>query len=331
MKILIAKISLIFLFLFITQASHAACTATNATLSFSSIGQGNSTGDVLGTASTTVNFTCTDKGATSPAGVYNNWSFQTLGAGASSAVGSFDKVFATNVPGVGITFRETSTNKPINSTDSFCWAAPRVGDPCYQLPECPMPGTCVLTIQGQLIRTGSVTPGPLSGTVMNLSFYAFGATNGTNVGTITIGGTVTSGTCSMRDMSVNLGNASSSTFRSIGDKSRTISNSDTVVNLTCSSSTSSVTLAFSSATAADSSSGVIRSSASSTSSGIGIILMRQDGTSPLRFDRQFPVDLVGTSVGKTGSFPFTAAMTKLSDPVVPGIVNGAVVVTMSVN
>ncbi|MFJ9452432.1 MULTISPECIES: fimbrial protein [unclassified Herbaspirillum] len=137
-------------------------------------------------------------------------------------------------------------------------------------------------------------------------------------------------TCILRNVPVNLGSAKASIFRSIGAKGPVVSDFFTSVDITCPSTTSTAKLTFSSTTAVAASPGVLRASGGSTVQGIGIILMRDDGVSPIRFGQQFPVDLAAVGSNKVGNFPFSAAMIKISDPVVPGALSGTVVVTLSV-
>jgi len=142
------------------------------------------------------------------------------------------------------------------------------------------------------------------------------------------GGGVT--TCIMRNVFVDLSSVKAGSFRSIGAKGPVVSDFFTSVDVTCPSSARTAKLSFSSTTAVAASPGILRASGGSTVQGIGIILMRDDGVSPIRFGQQFSVDLAAVGSNKVGSFPFSAAMIKISDPVVPGTLSGAVVVTLSV-
>jgi hypothetical protein len=214
MKILIRALFLLVL-CSLPYVSYANCTGTNATFAFGNANAGSaSIGSSFATTTVAITYTCSDKGANAPSWptVYNNWSFQTLPVGNGVPAGNFSKVFPTNIGGVGITFKEVLTNSPISETigkNSFCWSTPLVNDPCYVLPSgrCTLPGTCVLNIQADLIKTGNISPGALSGKVINVSYYAFGATTGTIVGGINMTGTVGTTTCTIAPVTVNLGTA----------------------------------------------------------------------------------------------------------------------------
>lgn len=198
-------------------ASYANCTGTSATFSFGAVSAGNTNiGSSFATSRVSITYTCSDAGArTDPgvvASVYNNWSFQTLPVGTGVAVGSFTRVFPTNIAGVGIAFKELSTNIAITDVinkNSFCWSNPLVQDPCNVMPSgrCSLPGVCTLNIQADLVKTGTVSAGALNGLVMNLSYYAYLVRGGTRVGTLDMNGTVTNTTCSVAPVTVDLGEA----------------------------------------------------------------------------------------------------------------------------
>lgn len=287
----------------------------------------------------TVSFNC-DSGTLGIRGQFgyisNDVVFQFKAKGPATAI---PYVYPSNLAGVGVRIKEQSTQlflatpgAPINSvaTTSFCWrqmAPPYADEGCGKLPpsKCPLAsggGICNISFNAKLVKTGPVVGGALGFPFASISYYSPGVTNGFDVGTLSVGGTVRVGAvCKMQDMNVSLGRASVSAL-----SSASLTPVPFNINLTGCEANQGIDLSFATMRQAGAKcDGLMNNATGATAQGVGIKVSRNSNV-PLCWGSK--ITYTSAADGSL-AVPMAAVMQKLADPVTPGTVWGAIVVSAS--
>jgi len=137
-------------------------------------------------------------------------------------------------------------------------------------------------------------------------------------------------TCRINNASVELGTASASTFGAVGSKGTVRS---VPIAILCRGRVTSMTLAFSSATGtvADMDGVATLSNLDGVATGVGVVLLRSDGVTAVRFGAQNRVTFFNDSSGSFANPSFNAALIKIASQVTGGTVKSAMIATLTFN
>lgn len=313
-----------------------AATSSCSTTSAASMTLGNVTaqasapvGTLLGTAtSITVTFRCTNIPSGDPG---RNLYIQTgdLAARSASDTGSGGIIFATTIPGIGLKL----TASPDEASASACLRCGPGSTPGFEIGPVPRSsGTFAETFTAQLIKTGAVTPGTLSGIqLMRFYWYEYGTTasSGPMSTALTINGgtTVTPVGCTVdtgsQNMTVALPKVSTSSLPNQGATSgRTRFN----INLSCQAGTN-ASISFATANAYSVPNGVIApTTGAGMATGVGIQLINGASTAPVPFNSALSL---GATPNGAWVVPFHAQYYRTSTSMTGGTVRGTLTFTMT--
>jgi major type 1 subunit fimbrin (pilin) len=286
------------------------------------------TGQVIGSwvAVTTNVFKCEDTGWTG-----TKISASKLTSAGSLMVNAKDgsrTVFNTNVPGIGIALVVADPQRDV-------W----VGAGADQIVrDLGIWSAINVKTFAAYVKTASAVSGSSITKATIVDFYAFGAASpklatvpmvfgGT---TITGGDGGGSGTCTINDTSVNLGTSPASAFGAIGSKGKVV---QVPFSIICKGKVNSMNLAFSSATGtvANMDGVATLSKVDGAATGIGVVLLKSDGTTAVKFGAQNQVLFNNDSDGSFANVSFNAASIKIADRVTGGMIKSAMVATLTFN
>ncbi|MDQ8024317.1 MAG: fimbrial protein [Moraxellaceae bacterium] len=313
-----------------------AATSTCSTTSGASMTLGNVTvqasapvGTLLGTAtSVTVTFRCTNIPTGDPG---RNLYIQAgnLAARSASDTGSDGIIFATTIPGIGLKLTAT----PDEASASACLRCGPNSTPGFEIGPVPRnSGTFAETFTAQLIKTGAVTPGTLSGIqLMQFYWYEYGTTasSGPMATALTVNGgaTATPVGCTVdtgsQNLTVTLPKVSTSSLPSQGATSgRTRFN----LNLTCQAGTN-ASISFATSNAFSVPNGVIApTTGTGMAAGIGIQLINGASTAPVPFNSALSL---GATPNGAWAVPFHVQYYRTATTMTAGTVRGTLTFTMT--
>ncbi len=315
-------------------AATSVCSTTSAgtmTLGNVTVQPNTPVGTALGTAtSITVTFRCTNMPNGDPG---RNLYIQAgnLAARSASDTGSNGIIFATTIPGIGLKLTAT----PDEASASACLRCGPNSTPGFEIGPVTRSGTTgtfAETFTAQLVKTGAVTPGTLSGIqLMQFWWYEYGTTasSGPMSTALTVNGgtSVTMVGCSVDTGSQNL----TVTLPKIGTASlpsqgATAGRTRFNLTLTCQPGAN-ATISFATASAFSNPTGVIApTTGTGMATGIGIQLINGASTAPVPFNAN---QTLGATPSGAWSLPFHVQYYRTATSMTAGNVRGTLTFTMT--
>ncbi|MFL9877196.1 hypothetical protein PQR63_02285 [Herbaspirillum rhizosphaerae] len=331
------------LLLMMAHSAWAQCSATQPNFNFGAVrsSDNGARGDILATNNQSITFTCSAATIAGPEGTGQRISDIVFQLFPLNTLADASGVYATNVSGVGIRFTETNTGAvllgrgvttPAGGTNSFCWRYMPQNGGCATLPPglCTLPGSCTLNLKAELVRTGNVTGGTMSGNQLSSSYYAPGATGSfeTGKGSVSAVVTVSKTTCRLIliNNSVDLGSVRSS---DLNNNARSAPVPFSIGITRCTDVPRNVTYSMRPATdqIGGPSAGKMKSS---TLAGVGIEVKDATGT-PVNWDVDNPVPPAVNDYARGAVLRFTASMFKYSSTAQAGSVGGFIAFSINYN